>query len=57
MFSQQMHKMFFTHVTPTHVVTRVTPTCVISYIQLAVTLGYKQLLDEITLVLKHGGVI
>jgi len=48
MFNQQMHKMF---------VTCVTPTCVISYIQLAVTLVYKQLLDDITLVSKHDGVI
>jgi hypothetical protein len=49
--------MFVTCVTPTRVLTLVTPTCVISYIQLAVTLGYEQLLDDITLVSKHGGVI
>jgi len=40
-----MHKIFVTHV---HLY---------NYIQLAVTLGYKQLLDDNTLVSKHVGVI
>jgi len=43
-----MHKIFVTHVTST---------CIINYIQLAVTLGYEQLLDDIMLLSKHGGVI
>jgi len=48
MFNEKLHKMC---------VTCVTPTCVINYVLLAVTLGYEQLLDDITLVSTHGGVI